>query len=68
MNPSPDNTDLLTYGGNVTSEHGEDGVIKRIFVVIGAQSRSCVELGALNGVHGSNVWQLIKKSGGTACL
>ena len=60
MNPSPDNTDLLAYGGNVTSEHGEDGVIKRIFVVIGAQSRSCVELGALNGVHGSNVWQLIK--------
>ena len=29
-------------------------------MVIGAQSRSCVELGALNGVHGSNVWQLIK--------
>lgn len=68
MNPSPDNTDLLTYGGNVTSEHGEDGVIKRIFVVIGAQSRSCVELGALNGVHGSNVWQLVKNEGWNGVL
>ena len=61
MNPSPTNADLLTYGSNVTSEHGEDGVIKRIFEIIGTESRSCVELGALNGVHGSNVWQLVKK-------
>lgn len=63
MNQSPNNTDLLAYGDNVTSEHGEDGVLKRIFEIIGAQSHSCVELGALNGVHGSNVWQLIKKEG-----
>lgn len=63
MNQSPDNTDLLAYSGNVTSEHGEDGVLKRIFEIIGTGSRSCVELGALNGVHGSNVWQLIKKEG-----
>lgn len=63
MNPSPNNSDLLAYGNNVTSEHGEDGVIKRIFEIIGTESRSCVELGALNGVHGSNVWQLIKKQG-----
>lgn len=54
---------LLAYGNNITSEHGEDGVLKRIFEIIGTGSRSCVELGALNGVHGSNVWQLIKKEG-----
>lgn len=68
MNPSPDDTDLLAYSGNVTSEHGEDGVIKRIFEIIGAQSSSCAELGALNGVHGSNVWQLIKKEGWSGVL
>lgn len=68
MNPSPHNTDLLAYGGNVTSEHGEDGVIKRIFEIIGTRSRTCVELGALNGTHGSNVWQLIKKEGWSGTL
>lgn len=68
MNPFPDKTDLLAYGNNVTSEHGEDGVIRRIFEIIGTGSRSCVELGALNGVHGSNVWQLIKKEGWSGVL
>lgn len=68
MNPSPDSKDLLAYGKNVTSEHGEDGVIKRIFEIIGTESRSCVDLGALNGVHGSNVWQLIKKEGWNGVL
>ncbi len=68
MNPSPNNTGLLAYGSNVTSEHGEDGVIKRIFEIIGAESRSCAELGALNGVHGSNVWQLVKKEGWSGVL
>ena len=68
MNPSPNNTNLLSYGSNITSEHGEDGVIKRIFEIIGIESHSCVELGALNGVHGSNVWQLIKKEGWSGVL
>lgn len=68
MNLSPNNTGLLAYGKNSTSEHGEDGVIKRIFDIIGAQSRWCVELGALNGVHGSNVWQLIKNEGWSGVL
>lgn len=51
---------LLTFGRNVTSEHGEDGIIERVFDIIGKESGWCVELGALNGVHGSNVWHLIK--------
>jgi len=41
-------------------------VIKRIFEIIGAESHSCVELGALNGTHGSNVWQLVKNEGWSA--
>lgn len=68
MNPTPDHSNLLAYGSNVTSEHGEDGVIKRLFEIIGVSSRSCVELGALNGTHGSNVWKLIKKEGWSGVL
>lgn len=68
MNHSTSNSDLLAYSGNVTSEHGEDGVLKHIFEIIGTGSRSCAELGALNGVHGSNVWQLVKKEGWSGVL
>jgi hypothetical protein len=52
---------LLAYDRNITSEHGEDGVVERIFQIIGEESRWCVDLGALNGVHGSNVWHLLKE-------
>ncbi len=68
MNQPFDKANLLAYSRDVTSEHGEDGVIKRIFEIIGPGSRSCVELGALNGVHGSNVWQLIKHEGWSGVL
>lgn len=54
------NQDLLSYSRNITSEHGEDGVIEKIFEIIGEGGKWCVDLGALNGVHGSNVWHLIK--------
>lgn len=60
--------DLLTYRRNSTSEHGEDGIIERIFNIIGEESRWCVELGALNGVHGSNVWSLVQKRGWSGVL
>ena len=68
MSPSVDITDLLAYSRDITSEHGEDGIIKRIFEIIGTESRSCVELGALNGVHGSNVWHLVKNEGWSGVL
>lgn len=59
---------LLSYSRDVTSEHGEDGVIERIFQIIGEGTRSCVDLGALNGVHGSNVWNLIKRKNWSGVL
>lgn len=59
---------LLEHAVSVTSEHGEDGIIEKIFEVIGAKSRWCVELGALNGTHGSNTWQLITKKQWSAVL
>lgn len=51
---------LFEYGRNITSEHGEDGILEHIFSIIGDGHKWCVELGALNGKHGSNVWSLIK--------
>ncbi len=57
------NQNLISSNKNVTSEHGEDGVIEQIFKIIGEGSKWCVDLGALNGTHGSNVWTLIKKRG-----
>lgn len=54
-------TNLLQSVRNITSEHGEDGIVEKIFEIIGEENRWCVELGALNGVHGSNVWHLVKE-------
>lgn len=68
MTPTSPNSGLLAYGSNVTSEHGEDGIIARIFSIIGLGPKWCVELGALNGKHGSNVWQLVKNEGWSAVL
>lgn len=59
---------LLSSRHNVTSEHGEDGIIDQIITVIGEESRWCVDLGALNGTHGSNVWHLIKEQGWSGVL
>ena len=59
---------LLQTGRNITSEHGEDGVIQKILEIIGEGEKWCVELGALNGVHGSNVWHLIKEQGWSGVL
>ncbi len=59
---------LLDFCRNTTSEHGEDGIIERILELLGDGQKWCVELGALNGVHGSNVWSLIKKRGWNSVL
>ena len=68
MNPPTSTAGLLSHSCNITSEHGEDGVLKRIFEIIGTGTRSCVDLGALNGTHGSNVWQLVKNEGWSGVL
>lgn len=62
------NRNLFSYGRDITSEHGEDGIIEKIFEIIGEESKWCVDLGALNGVHGSNVWHLIKERGWSGVL
>ena len=61
-------SDTLVPRSNGTSEHGEDAVIEWLFSVIGEETKWCVDLGALNGTHGSNVWRLIKELGWSGVL
>src|SRR4051812_24802985 len=51
---------LLDHARNVNSQNGEDGVIARIFEVIGTESRRCCEFGAWDGVHFSNTRALLE--------
>ena len=50
--------DLQDYEAQVYSQCGEDGVLQRIFGVIGASNRYFVEFGAWDGVHLSNTANL----------
>lgn len=49
---------LLKYKKNITSQWGEDGLIEEIFRRIGIQEKICIEFGAWDGKHLSNVWNL----------
>lgn len=44
---------------NIHSQHGEDGILLKIFDLIGIKHRYAVECGALNGVHLSNTRHFI---------
>lgn len=59
INSEKRNNWLLDSRRSVTSQFGEDGIIEKIFGCIGTENKWCVELGALNGVHDSNVWELL---------
>lgn len=43
---------------NVYSQFGEDGIIEKIFEIIGVKSRTCIEFGAWDGFHCSNTANL----------
>lgn len=51
--------DLIDYGSSVFSQQGEDGVIRRIFSVVGPGERRCCEFGAWDGIHFSNARALV---------
>lgn len=59
---------LSQHTRNITSQHGEDGVIAKIFEVIGKKNRWCVEFGAWDGKHLSNTWTLIQQQNWSAVL
>ena len=53
---------------NVTSQFGEDGILKRIFEIMPPSSKWCVEFGAWDGKYLSNTWTLIHDQGWSAVL
>lgn len=54
---------LYEYKRIVTSQFGEDGIIEKIFDIIGVRNAWCVEFGADNGVTLSNTFNLIINKG-----
>jgi hypothetical protein len=59
---------LLNFASNVTSQCGEDGIILKIFELIGVDSAVCVEFGAWDGRLHSNTHNLIENYGWKAVL
>src|SRR6266850_743731 len=55
---SQETPSLADHGSNVYSQSGEDGIVARIFEIIGARSRLCVEFGAWDGFYLSNTANL----------
>ena len=51
--------DLLDHAANRFSQNGEDGVIARLFELIGTESRAACEFGAWDGIHFSNTRALL---------
>lgn len=50
--------DLSGYEKLLYSKHGEDGIIARIFELIGPKYRYCVDIGANDGITSSNTYLL----------
>jgi len=50
---------LLKFSKNIYSQNGEDGIINKIYDIIGTESKICCEFGAWDGIHLSNTRNLI---------
>jgi len=48
------------YRRNVTSQDGEDGILARMFELLGTTNKTCIEFGAADGKWLSNTWSLIR--------
>lgn len=59
---------LKGYAKNVTSQYGEDGILRKIFQVLGRTKGWCVEFGAGDGKTNSNVWVLMNREGWSGVL
>jgi hypothetical protein len=58
-----DSNYLKDFIRKVTSQNGEDGVLEKIFELIGAKNKWCVEFGAWDGKGHSNSYNLITNHG-----
>lgn len=52
------------YPKKIYSQHGEDGVVEKIFEVLNVKASSAVEFGAWDGIAMSNVFNLVMKGSG----
>ncbi|HTR88268.1 MAG TPA: hypothetical protein VMI56_27550 [Reyranella sp.] len=59
---------LLEHQANRTSECGEDGILAHIFGVLGEGGRTCVDVGANDGVAFSNTHTLLEERGWSGTL
>jgi hypothetical protein len=53
------NNPLSQFSANVTSQFGEDGILKRIFEIMPDSDKWCVEFGAWDGKFLSNCYNLL---------
>jgi len=55
-----DSSYFLRFAKNITSQGGEDGILKELFDLIGTTSTPyCIDIGAWDGQHLSNTYQLV---------
>ncbi len=59
---------LTRFARDVYSQTGEDGIIEKLFEVIGPTNRYCVEFGAWDGVKHSNCRNLLVHAGWSGLL
>lgn len=59
---------LRTYEKRLISQNGEDGILQKIFDVVGTTNKYYIEFGAGNGHFGSNTKYLREKCGWTGLL
>jgi hypothetical protein len=55
----PKSVFLQEFCKNVTTQRGEDGIVEKIFEIIGTTNRYCVEFGAWDGKLYSSTWNLL---------
>lgn len=67
-NVNEDSRYLLKYGKNITSQSGEDGILEKVFSLIGVRNEWCVEFGAHDGKLHSNTYSLIQDRGWNGVL
>jgi hypothetical protein len=59
---------LSSHARDEFSQNGEDGILERIFELLGVSEGWCIEFGAWDGVHLSNTRNLIQNHGWQAVL
>jgi hypothetical protein len=59
---------LSKYSQNITSQGGEDGIIKKALSLLPERDHWCVEFGAWDGRHASNTFRLVDQNGYSVVL